>query len=139
MSNLNAFLKPVEVEKKKDVVISKRFKDPDSGDYAKWTIRTITQDVNASLRKKHTKKEFKKGQWVESFDTQGYQRDIVLACVVVPDFRDVKLCEAWGTQDPAVVAERMLYPGEYLALIDTIMDLCGFTDEDNSADEQAKN
>ncbi len=136
MSNLSAFLNPVSVAEEKEVVISKRFLDG-MGKPAPFKIRSISQVENESISKKCSGYRKVKGQQVEYFDNIRYSQELVLAAVVFPDMREAELCERYGVADPALTASAMLLPGEFSSLVQEIMNLSGFEEEDVQA--KAKN
>lgn len=136
MSNLSAFLNPVSVNEEKDVVVSKRFVGED-GQPVPFRIRSLSQVENESISKKCSGYRKISGQQVEYFDNVKYSRELVLAAVVSPDLKDADLCKRYGVADPALTASSMLLPGEFSQLVQEIMVLSGFEDEDIQA--KAKN
>ena len=136
MSNLNAFLHPVTMQEEKEVVISKRFLDED-GKPAKFKIRSVTQDEADALLKQSTRTVKKRDGSVEqTVDDQNFNRRLIVAATVVPDFRAKELCDAYGVLDPLLVPGKMLFSGEFSNLLREILDLSGLT---NSLEDEAKN
>lgn len=138
MDNLQAFLNPVSAEEVKEVVISKRFVDKD-GKPIPFRIKTIMQEENERLTRKCRKVETIRGQRVESMDNQKYNRALIVACTVEPDFRNADLCKAYGTVDPLDLPGKMLTVGEANNLAREILDLNGFSDEAEQLEDEAKN
>lgn len=138
MDNLQAFLNPVSAEEVKEVVISKRFVDKD-GKPIPFKIKTIMQEENERLTRKCRKVETIRGQRVESLDNQKYNRALIVACTVEPDFRNADLCKAYGTVDPLDLPGKMLTVGEANNLAREILDLNGFSDEAEQLEDEAKN
>lgn len=138
MDNLQAFLNPVSAEEVKEVVISKRFVDKD-GNPVPFRIKTIMQEENERLTRKCRKVETIRGQRVESMDNQKYNRALIVACTVEPDFRNADLCKAYGTVDPLDLPGKMLTVGEANNLAREILDLNGFSDEAEQLEDEAKN
>ena len=138
MDNLQAFLNPVSAEEVKEVVISKRFVDKD-GKPVPFRIKTIMQEENERLTRKCRKVETIRGQRVESLDNQKYNRALIVACTVEPDFRNADLCKAYGTVDPLDLPGKMLTVGEANNLAREILDLNGFSDEAEQLEDEAKN
>ena len=136
MSKLGAFLNPVATEATRDIVISERFKE--NGAAVKMTIRAITQEENNDLIKLSTTPVKEKGQVHDRFDKAKYQARLVVACTVSPDFADAELCKRYGAVNPLDVPGRMLFAGEFVRLIEEIMDINGFKDLEEKA-EEAKN
>lgn len=138
MDNLQAFLNPVSVDEVKEVVISKRFVDKD-GKPIPFRIKTIMQEENERITRKCRKVETIRGQRVESLDNQKYNRALIVACTVEPDFRNADLCKAYGTVDPLDLPGKMLTVGEANNLAREILDLNGFSDEAEQLEDEAKN
>lgn len=138
MDNLQAFLNPVAVDETKEVVISKRFVDKD-GKPIPFKIKTIMQEENERISRKCRKVETIRGQRVESMDNQKYNRALIVACTVEPDFRNADLCKAYGTVDPLDLPGKMLTVGEANNLAREILDLNGFSDEAEQLEDEAKN
>lgn len=138
MDNLQAFLNPVAVDETKEVVISKRFVDKD-GKPVPFRIKTIMQEENERISRKCRKVETIRGQRVESMDSQKYNRALIVACTVEPDFRNADLCKAYGTVDPLDLPGKMLTVGEANNLAREILDLNGFSDEAEQLEDEAKN
>ncbi len=135
MSDLHAFLHPVQGDETVEVVISKRFLGED-GKPVPFRIRALTQEENDELTKKsmHLVKGGRRGE--KELDRIGYNRRILVAATVSPDFSNEELCAAYGTMDPLEVPSRMLLAGEYDRLSREILALSGF---DEDLEEQAKN
>lgn len=136
MSNLSAFLHPVTMQEEKEVVISKRFLDED-GKPAKFKIRSVTQDEADALLKQSTRTVKKRdGSMEQTVDDQNFNRRLIVAATVIPDFRTKELCDAYGVLDPLLVPGKMLFSGEFSNLLREILDLSGLT---NSLEDEAKN
>ena len=135
MSDLHAFLHPVQGDDTVEIVISKRFLGED-GKPVPFRIRALTQEENDELTKKsmHLAKGGRRGE--KELDRIGYNRRILVAATVSPDFSNEELCTAYGTMDPLEVPGRMLLAGEYDRLSREILALSGF---DEDLEEQAKN
>ena len=140
MSVLKAFLNPEPINKTKDIVISRRFKDED-GAVVPFKIKNISQDENDALRRKATRLSAfnsPNGRSKE-FDNARYMALVVVACTVQPKFNDAELCEAYRTMDPAEVPQKMLTPGEYSKLVQAIFDINDFDDDPDALEDEAKN
>ena len=136
MSNLSAFLHPVTMQEEKEVVISKRFLDED-GNPAKFKIRSVTQDEADALLKQSTRTVKKRdGSMEQTVDDQNFNRRLIVAATVMPDFRAKELCDAYGVLDPLLVPGKMLFSGEFSNLLREILDLSGLND---SVEDEAKN
>lgn len=139
MGTLHAFLHP-EIPENQNVIISNRFKD-EKGEIIPFTIRPVTEEESASIRKRCTiTRKDKTGHTIKEMDSARYTRLFVIAGTVTPDFQNAEVCEAYGVVDPEMVLGKMLLAGEYSKLADAISDLSGITDEAISAvGEEAKN
>lgn len=135
MSNLNAFLHPVQGDETQEVLISKRFLG-DDGAPVPFRIRALTQEENARISRQSLRlvKGGKRGE--KELDTEAYTNRIIVAATLEPDFSSEAMCKAYGTMDPIEIPGRMLYAGEYKRLMDAIMELSHFGDD---LEETAKN
>lgn len=136
MSALAAFLKPTTTYVEQEVVISERFVD-EEGKPVPFKIKALTQEENEVLLKKAKRQKKVNGQIQETHDNVAYSRSLVLAATLSPDFSDTELCKAYGVVDPNLLPGKMLFTGEYAALVQAIQELSGFKDED--IEREAKN
>lgn len=136
MSNLSAFLNPVESidTLEEEVVISNRFRE--NGKAVPFRIRAVTQEENEQISRRCTTRKKENGQIVESFDNRRYSRELVLTATVCPDFSAKELCDKFKVVDPSLVPGKMLLSGEFAKLMEAITKLSGF---DQDINEQAKN
>ena len=125
MSNLNAFLHPVQGDETREVVISTRFRGED-GRPVPFRIRALTQEENARISRQSMRlvRGGKRGE--KELDSEAYTNRIIVAAT----------CKAYGTMDPVEVPGKMLYAGEYKQLMDAIMALSHFDDD---LEDEAKN
>lgn len=137
MSDLNAFLHPVQGDETVEVMISKRFLGED-GKPVPFKIRALTQEENDRISKQSMRlvKGGRRGE--KEFDNVAYTRRLVVSATVTPDFSNAEMCTAYGVMDPLEVPGRMLLAGEYTRLADEISRLSGFSDPED-LEEQAKN
>lgn len=135
MSNLNAFLHPVQGDETREVLISKRFLGED-GEPAPFKIRALSQEENARISRQSMRlvKGGKRGE--KELDSEVYTNRIIVAATLEPDFSSEAMCKAYGTMDPTEVPGKMLYAGEYKRLMDAVMALSHFDDD---LEESAKN
>lgn len=136
MSSLSAFLHPVYQYEEKEVVISKRFLDED-GKPAKFKIRPLSQEENERITKAATRTVKVNGQMTERLDSADFSRRLVVEGTVEPDFHSTEMCNAYGCLDPLQVPGKMLYSGEFSALLSEISTLSGFKLSDLG--DEAKN
>lgn len=139
MSKLSAFLHPVTTQEEKEVFVSKRFvkRDeagnpvlgPDGNPIPEpFKIRPLTQEEIDRISKQSTRRSKEGGKYTDTVDSAAFTRSVIVAATVSPDFRDAELCSAYGVLDPAMVAPKMLNPGEYSRLLKEIMAASGFDD-----------
>ena len=133
LGSLNAFLHPVQVENR-EVVISERFQE--NGKPVPFVIRPLTEEENENLIKKYTKKD-KKGN--EKFDQMAYSRGMVSVAVVFPDLESAELQKSLGVLGSDKVLSKLLYVGEFAALLQEVHELSGLDKDINDEVEEAKN
>ena len=128
MSNLNAFLHPVQGDETREIIVSNRFLD-ENGRPVPFRIRALTQEENDAISKRPMRlvKGGRRGE--KELDSTEYASRIIAAATLEPDFSSEELCKAYGTMDPLEVPGKMLYAGEYKRLMDAIMELSRFGDE----------
>lgn len=136
MSNLKAFLHPVQSTETHAVVVSRRFVDED-GEPVPFKIRPLTQEENDAITKRCMRQIKVNSQFVEKLDNIAYGRRLVVAATVEPDFQSEDICRAYGTMDPLELPGKMLLAGEYSKLSKEIMTLSGF--ETDGLEDEAKN
>ena len=138
MSNLQAFMTP-NTEETREVIISDRFKDKD-GKVVPFVIKSLSQAENEEIRKRASVPVIKSGVVIgDKLDTDKYGKELVLASVKTPNFRDSELCKFYATMDPLEVPSKMLRVGEYSKLVKAINDLNGLNDNLEVLEEEAKN
>ena len=138
MSNLQAFMTP-NTEETREVIISDRFKDKD-GKVVPFVIKSLSQAENEEIRKRASVPVTKSGVVIgDKLDSEKYGRELVLASVKTPNFRDSELCKFYATMDPLEVPSKMLRVGEYNRLVKAINNLNGLNDDLGVLEEEAKN
>ena len=138
MSNLQAFMTPTTAETR-EVIVSDRFKDKD-GKVVPFVIKSLSQAENEEIRKRASVPVTKSGVVIgDKLDSEKYGRELVLASVTSPNFRDSELCKFYATMDPLEVPSKMLRVGEYTRLVRAINELNGLNDDLDVLEEEAKN
>ena len=138
MSNLQAFMTP-NTEETREVIISDRFKDKD-GKVVPFVIKSLSQAENEEIKKRTSIPIVKNGVVIgDKLDSEKYGRELVLASVKTPNFRDSEICKFYATMDPLEVPGKMLRVGEYSKLVKAINDLNGLNDNLEVLEEEAKN
>ena len=140
MKDLKFFLKqntiPVENQ---EVEVSKRFKD-DAGNTVKFEIKSISNEMDDTLRKQNTRQVKKaKGVVVPELDQQKYFVDLVLKSLVYPDLDDKELQDSWGVMDSRELINAMLLPGEYTALLQEVQKINGWDLNVEDIKDEVKN
>lgn len=64
---------------------------------------------------------------------------LCLLSMVFPDLKDRELWESYGVDSGEQVLKEMLYPGEYLRLLEAVKEINGFQRRKKEWKEQAKN
>lgn len=133
MSSLKAFLNPIKKENR-EVIVSDRFQE--DGKPVPFVIRPVSQQENAELIRRHTKKD-KKGN--EILDRVSYNQEMTASAVVFPDLDNAELQKAYGVLGSAKLLTAMLYIGEYATLMQEVQDISGLDQDINEGIEEAKN
>ena len=130
---LDAFLHPVERDVTCKVTVSKRFRNPD-GSLAQITLRTLSEEQHAKVRKAATKKERVGGKVEERFDESAYKNELLKACIVEPNFFTKEACMAYGA-DPDSILKVMFTTGEYNELVFRTLEHNGLIDDLEESEE----
>ena len=138
MSNLKAFLHPVQSTDTREVIVSRRFAGED-GKPVPFKIRPLSQEENNRITKQSMRpvKGGKRGE--KELDSIEYSSRLIVEATVEPDFRSEEMCKAYGTMDPIEVPGKMLLAGEYKRLMDAVMELSGFAEDAGDLEDEAKN
>lgn len=134
MASLSAFLHPEKIERK-EIIVSERFKE--NGKAVPFVIRPITQEENGELLKKFRKVDKKTG--TEVFNRVGYNHALAASAVVDPDLTNTELQKAWGVLGTDKLLTKMLYIGEFAALLEAVQELSGLDTDINEDIDEAKN
>lgn len=88
-----------------------------------WEIRAVSEEEYCRAA------EGKKDKWAA----------LCLLSVVKPDLKDKALWGSYGVNSGEQVLKEMLYPGEYVRLLEAVKDINGFQQRRKNWKEQAKN
>lgn len=88
-----------------------------------WEIRAVSEEEYRRAS------EGKKDKWAA----------LCLLSVVKPDLQDKALWESYGVDSGEKVLKEMLYPGEYMRLLEEVKDINGFQQRRRAWKAQAKN
>ena len=88
-----------------------------------WEIRAVSEEEY------RRNAEDKKDKWAA----------LCLLSVVKPDLKDRELWESYGADSGEEALKEMLYPGEYVKLLEAVKDINGFQKRRTIWKEQAKN
>ena len=126
--NLKSFLaenaiKPADVE----YVASQRFLDGNRKPVA-WRLRVLTSEESDILLKSCKTKEFVPGtrDIKISTDNDKFVTELITACVTYPNLNDANLQTSYNAIGAADLIHKMLTPGEYADLGNTVQQANGF-------------
>ena len=134
MSKFAAFMRRDLENLEREYVISDRFTD-ENGEPIKFKLRPMPTAME-KLLSKNCRKIDKNGK-VE-FDTERYENEITVACVVYPDLKDAELQDFYGVQNEIDLLNTMLLLGENRKLQEAIQDINGIKSLEEKI-EEAKN
>ena len=137
MGNLKAFLKPLYTEKTVSVVVSDRFVD-DDGKPVEFILKTLSQEQLATISKRSMREQTIGGRKVQDIDRNAYVNRCLVESCIQPDFKDKELCNAYGTEDPIQLPQKMLLGFEYERLGRAFLELNGLNDESPELGEVSK-
>lgn len=95
----------------------------ENGEEALWELRAVSEE---EYRRAAAGKQDK---WAA----------LCLLSVVTPDLTDQALWESYGADSGEQALKEMLYPGEYMRLLEAVKDINGFRKRRENWKEQAKN
>lgn len=105
----------------KQVRISPCFQE--NGQEALWELRAVSEEEFRRAA------EGKRDKWAA----------LCLLSVVSPDLQDKALWESYGADSGEQTLKAMLYPGEYMRLLEAVKEMNGFQERRRAWKEQAKN
>ena len=142
MGELSAFMsqnaKKVENIK---LAVSDRFVDQ-NGKPIEWEMRCISGGEDDVLRRDCTRRvpvPGKRNQYTQETDTALYMAKFAAACTVYPNLNDAALQDSYKVKAAEDLIVAMLSPGEYIAYIDRLQELCGFDRTLSDKVDEAKN
>ncbi|OPA76621.1 phage portal protein [Paenibacillus selenitireducens] len=140
MSNLSAFFaQNVPTEVVEELVVSQRFKGKEEKPIP-WKIRSMTEEENAALRKASMKKiKGKGGVYSQEIDFEEYTARLVATSVVFPELKNAELQQSYGVMGAEALLKKMLLPGEYTVLLQSVQSLNGFDKSEQDLIEEVKN
>lgn len=141
-SKFSAFMAQnvARIENKK-IVVSNRFKDPETGKPMEWEIRALTNEENDDLQRRamvNIPVVGQRGAFTRELDNVKYSAMLLAASVVYPDLNDAELQDSYGVKTPEALINKMLYMREATVLAQEIAKLSNFDDLANAVTE-AKN
>ena len=95
----------------------------ENGGEVLWEIRAVSEEEYRRAA------EGKKDKWAA----------LCLLSVVKPDLKDRELWASYGAVDGEQALKEMLYPGEYVKLLEAVKDINGFQKRRKAWKAQAKN
>lgn len=141
-SKFSAFMAQnvARIENKK-IVVSNRFKDPETGKPMEWEIRALTNEENDDLQRRamvNIPVVGQRGAFTRELDNVKYSAMLLAASVVYPDLNDAELQDSYGVKTPEALINKMLYMREATVLAQEIAKLSNFDDLADAVTE-AKN
>ena len=94
----------------------------EDGEEVLWELRAVSEEEYRRAA------EGKKDKWAV----------LCLLSVVTPDLTDRALWESYGAESGETVLKEMLYPGEYMRLLEAVKEINGFRSRRRAWKEQAK-
>lgn len=132
MSKFKAFMKNDIENITKDVVISDRFVDEETGEVIPFKIKPIPSAFEKIIRKSCTTIVPGEGQ---DFDSTSYENQVAVACIVEPDLHDKELQDFYGVMSAEDLLNEMLLVGESQKLQMELSKINGFKTMKEKADE----
>ncbi|MFR0824728.1 MAG: phage tail assembly chaperone [Anaerotignum faecicola] len=108
------------ISRKQRVHISPCFRE--NGEEVLWELRAVSEEEYRRAA------EGKRDKWAV----------LCMLSVVVPDLTDKALRESYGADSGEAALQEMLYPGEYMRLLEAVKDINGFQSRRRVWKEQAK-
>lgn len=120
MEEMRAFFQEAAyLPKDREIIVSKRFLW--EGEPACWRIRALREEELTG-------------------DTEEEQyAGLCAAAICVPDLSDRRLWESYGADSKEELLQKMLTPGEYLRLLEAVLELNGYRERKQERKETAKN
>lgn len=120
MEEMRAFFREsAYLPEDREIVVSERFRK--EGRPAAWKIR--------ALREEEMTAEAEKDQYA----------GLCAAAVTEPEISDAGLWESYGAKSKEELLQKMLTPGEYLRLLEAVLELNGYRKRKQERKETAKN
>ena len=112
-----------------------------SGFPVPFTIQSITEGENKTLRKSSQRVSFDKKTHQKTTETDQdlYNNRVVIACTVDPNFKDAQLQAKYGVIGAEALIDVLLKPGQFIDLLLAVQEVNGFTEDVNDLREEAKN
>ncbi|AET70765.1 Phage XkdN-like protein [Desulfosporosinus orientis DSM 765] len=140
MKDLQAFFaNNARSDLNKEIVVSERFKGQDGKPMA-WKIHSITEAENEEYRKGATRRiKGKNGTQQTEIDQNIYLAKIIVASVSFPDLKNAELQRSYGVMGAEELLRKMLFPGEYAALVQQVQEINGFDQGMEDLMDEVKN
>lgn len=123
-------------DKQVQYIASTSFVDGD-GKPVPWTLRPVTADEEANIRKMCTERHTDKRTGViqEIMDDQNYTVGLTAQGVVFPDLYDKNLQQTYGVLDATSLLKAMLNAGELQSLALKVIEVSGLDDIESLKNE----
>ena len=96
-----------------------------------FKIKPLKEEEMAAIRKAATKRyKNKAGTWETYIDHEAFQLEMVTKSVVIPDFNNAELQEAWEAIGSTNLIRKMLLGGEFGELVNQVYEVSGYLPEE---------
>lgn len=142
MSKFAAFMaQNVATIENKKIVVSERFKNPETGEVEKWEIKALTNEENDELQRRAMVQipvVGQRGAFTREMDQIKYTQLLLSNSVVYPNLNDAELQDSYGVKTAEALIGKMLYPAEAAKLAREIMNFSQIESLPDAV-EEAKN
>lgn len=139
--SLKAFLAENAIKAEvEEYVASERFVDADRKPIP-WRIQPLTAERCTQLLNSCKKKEFVPGSREVTIrtDSDKFVQTLVTECVVFPNLNDAELQDSYGCTNAGELVKKMLTPGEFTDLANTVQEVNGYEVGMKDKIQRAKN
>jgi len=139
--SLKAFLAENAIKAEvEEYVASERFVDAERKPIP-WRIQPLTAERCTQILNNSKKKEFIPGSRdvKVTTDSDKFIKSLVTECVVFPNLNDVELQNSYGCTNAGELIQKMLTPGEYTDLANTVQEVNGYEVGMKDKIQRAKN
>lgn len=137
--DIRSFLKENAMMKENVLFVpSTRFQDED-GIPVSWVTRPLFAAEHEAIREKCFTIRMVGKKPVEKWDQQKYLTSIIAASVIEPDLKNAELQNSYGAMGESDLLSKMLYAGEFDALVEHVQTISGIGQSMEEKIDEAKN